>query len=88
MEEYLTIAEVAAFCKVKPDTIKDRMKRGVYQLGVHFFRPNGSRPRFKKSALIAWLEGDELKPQPNATEFKPIPMRRGYMLGQGRKVGT
>jgi len=88
MEEYLTIAEVAAFCKVKPDTIKDRMKRGVYQLGVHFFRPNGSRPRFKKSALIAWLEGDEVKPQANVIELQPIPMKRGYLLGQGRRAGT
>ena len=87
-DEYLTIAEVAALCKVKPDTIKDRMKRGVYRLGVHFFRPNGSRPRFKKSALIAWLEGDEIKPDQNTVEFQLIPMKRGYILGQGRRTGT
>ena len=80
-EEYLKISEVAALCKVTPDTIKDRMKRGVYKLGKHYFRPNGARPRFKKSAVIAWMEGDEIKPQ--VQESRPIPMKRGYMLGQG-----
>ena len=88
IEEYLTIAEVAALCKVKPDTVKDRMKRGIYKLNVHFFRPNGSRPRFKKSALIAWLEGDEVKASENVIERQPIPMKRGYILGQGRRTGT
>jgi hypothetical protein len=38
-EEYLTIGEAAELCRVKPDTIKDRMKRGVYKLGIHYFRP-------------------------------------------------
>jgi hypothetical protein len=81
MEECLKISEVALLCKVAPETIKDRMRRGVYKLGVHFFRPNGARPRFKKSAVIAWMEGDEANPQ--VQELQPIPMKRGYVLGQG-----
>ena len=60
-EEYLTISEVAAICKVSRDTIKDRMRKGVYRLGVHYFRPGSARPRFKKSALIAWMEGEDVK---------------------------
>jgi excisionase family DNA binding protein len=80
-DEYLTIGEAAELCRVKPDTIKDRMKRGVYKLGIHYFWPAGSRPRFKKSAVIAWLEGTEIEAEKKTVELTPIPMRRGYFLG-------
>jgi hypothetical protein len=79
-EEYLTIKETADFCRVKPDTIKDRMRRGTYKLGVHYFRPAGSRPRFKKTVVIAWLEGTDVEAE-DKSELKPIPMSRGYSLG-------
>jgi hypothetical protein len=47
-EEYLTIKEAAELCRVKPDTIKDRMRRGVYKLGFHYFRPGGIATTFQK----------------------------------------
>ena len=84
-EEYLTIAEVAATCKVSRDTIKERMRKGVYRLGVHYFRPGSARPRFKKSALIAWIEGDDVKAGESQEPASPIPMARGYVLGERRK---
>ena len=80
-EQYLTISETAELCRVKPDTIKDRMRRGVYKLGLHYFRPAGSRPRFKKSAVIAWLEGTDVEAEDKKPELKAIPMSRGYSLG-------
>jgi hypothetical protein len=80
-EQYLTIGETAELCRVKPDTIKDRMRRGVFKLGVHYFRPAGSRPRFKKAAVIAWLEGTDVQAKDKDSELKPIPMSRGYSLG-------
>jgi excisionase family DNA binding protein len=80
-EQYLTISEAAELCRVKPDTIKDRMRRGVYKLGVHYFRPAGSRPRFKRSAVIAWLEGTDVQAEDKQAELKAIPMSRGYSLG-------
>ena len=87
MDEYFTISETAELCRVKPDTIKDRMRRGVYKLGFHYFRPAGSRPQFKKSAVIAWLEGTDVVVESNPSDLKPIPMRRGYLLcGMQRKT--
>jgi len=74
LEEYLTIAEVAARLKVKPKTIKNKMVSGIFQKGIHYFSPNGLRPRFKWSAIVAWIEGNE-----NHQESE-IPMRRGYNL--------
>ena len=59
MEEYLTIAEVAERLKVKPKTIKNKMAAGIFRKGVHFFSPPGLGPRFKWSAVVAWLEQSE-----------------------------
>ena len=58
-EEYLTINELAARLKVKPKTIKNKMASGIFKKGVHYFSPRGFRPRFKWSAIQAWLEGSE-----------------------------
>ncbi len=79
IEEYLTIAEVAARLKVKPKTIKNKMALGVFSLGVHYFSPTGIGPRFKWSAMVAWLEeSGRVSP---SNEAEPIPMARGYNLG-------
>jgi len=45
IEEYLTIAELAARLKVKPKTIKNKMALGVFKKGVHYFSPPGLGPR-------------------------------------------
>jgi len=45
VEEYLTIAEVAARLKVKPKTVKNKMAAGIFQRGVHYFSPPGLGPR-------------------------------------------
>jgi hypothetical protein len=55
-EEYLTIAELSERLKVKPKTIKNKMARGIFQRGVHYFSPPGLGPRFKWSAVVTWLE--------------------------------
>ena len=58
-EEYLTIKELAARLKVKPKTIKNKMASGILRKGVHYVSPRGLRPRFKWSAIVAWLEEKE-----------------------------
>jgi hypothetical protein len=70
-EEYLTIAELAARLKLSPATVRNKMAQGVFLPGVHYFRRPGIAPRFKWSAIEAWLEGKEGK----------IPMAKGYDLG-------
>jgi hypothetical protein len=69
VEEYLTIAETAARLKLKPKTIKNKMASGILQRGVHYFSPPGISPRFKWSAVVAWLEQDER----DAVRVRPIP---------------
>jgi hypothetical protein len=73
-EEYLTIDELSARLKLEPKTIRNKMASGVFRKGVHYFSPQGLRPRFKWSAIVAWLEGSEGQPS------NGIPMKRGYKL--------
>ena len=56
MEEYLTIAEVAARLLNKPKSVRNKSSSGVFQRGIHYFSPAGLGPRFKWSAVVAWLE--------------------------------
>lgn len=77
-DEYLTISELAARLKVKPKTIKNKMASGVFKKGVHYFSPKGLRPRFKWSAVVAWIEAGD---GPDRHESGgAIPMARGYFL--------
>lgn len=75
MTEYLTIAETAALLKVSPKRIMNMMCAGVFIEGVHFFRPRGLKPRFKASAVQAYVEG---KDQPQASNV--IQLRKGSTL--------
>jgi hypothetical protein len=78
LEEYLTIPEVAARLKIKPKTIKNKMGTGIFRKGVHYFSPVGLGPRFKWSAVVAWLEQRE-EPQIEGGA-DAIPMPRNYRL--------
>jgi hypothetical protein len=81
-EEYLTIGELSARLKIKPKTVKNKMAAGIFRKGVHFFSPPGLGPRFKWSAVVAWLEQSQgLVTQRNIS----IPMARGYQLGQPKE---
>lgn len=77
IEEYLSIPELATRLKFSPKTIQNKMAAGIFQRGVHYFRPRGTAPRFKWSAIVAWLEeeGESATARPGA-----IPMARGYSL--------
>lgn len=75
-EEYLTIAEIAARLKVKPKTVKNKMASGIFTKGIHYFSPQGLGPRFKWSAVVAWLEETQ-KPEAEE-EGDSIPMPRCY----------
>lgn len=84
MEEYLTIAEVAVRLKIKPKTIQNKMTAGIFKRGVHYFSPQGLGPRFKWSAVVAWLEqAERARSDPSGDS---IPMARGYALGRGDGV--
>lgn len=71
-EEYLTTQEVATRLKLSPKSIRNKMSQGIFREGVHYFRPKGMAPRFKWSAIQAYIECKEIK----------IPMAKGYFLGK------
>jgi hypothetical protein len=80
LDEYLTTAEVAARLKLTPKTIKNKMAAGIFRKGVHYFRPEGLSPRFKWSAVVAWIEQTDAIA---GKDQQSIPMARGYQLGEG-----
>ena len=57
MVEYLKSFEAAELLRVKSKTLLNMKARGVFREGVHFFRRPGLGPRWKRDALIQWLEG-------------------------------
>ncbi len=79
-EEYLTITELSSRLKISPKTIKNKMASGIFKKGVHYFSPKGLRPRFKWSAVVAWLEESEKQTEESGNGA--IPMARGYFLGE------
>ena len=82
--EYVTIAELAARLSLSTKTIRNKMASGIFREGVHYFRPPGLRPRFKWSAIMAWLES--ASDSSASIEDYEIPMRRGYNLGSPGKL--
>ncbi len=85
--EYLTISDLAYRLTVKPKTIKNKMASGIFRRGVHYFSPKGIGPRFKWSAVVAWLEGREREERKATTGAEDgIPMARGYYLGSDQRI--
>jgi len=79
-EEYLTVPEVAARFKLSRKTVRNRMYDGTWPKGVIWFSPRGLGPRFKWSALVRWLEGEDTPPPTGGLAYGPeIPPR-----GRGR----
>ena len=78
--KYLTTAEAAELLRMSNGTLRNKMSAGVFRQGEHYFRRAGSRPLFKRAALEAWIEGEDVQ----APKVTPIRMARGYYLGSGR----
>ena len=70
--EFLTVREAAELARVSPKRLRNLMASRVLVEGVHFSRPRGMGPRFKRQALLAWLD-----PTAVARE-EAIPMARGH----------
>ena len=80
-EEYLTIKELSSRLKVKPKTIKNKMASGIFQKGVHYFSPKGIGPRFRWSAVVAWLEAGEQEQAKATDNSDGAPKSDGHWLG-------
>ena len=69
---YLTAAEVALLARVSVKRVQALMAARTLVEGVHFTRPRGLRPRFKRAAILEWLEGRD----PETTVAAPSRPRR------------
>jgi hypothetical protein len=56
---FITTREAAALARVSPKRLRSLMAAGTLIEGVHYTRPRGLRPRFKREALLAWLDGSD-----------------------------
>lgn len=82
MEEYLTIPQVAERLKLSPKSVRNKMSAGIFRKGAHYFSPPGLGPRFKWSAVVAWLEDEHLAKADGGS----IPMARGYLMGVTKNI--
>ena len=59
---YLYIEQLAACTPWSTDAIRTMMARGIFKLGVHYFKPHGpnGRPIFSWDAIVRYIEGDEV----------------------------
>ena len=80
-EEYITIAELGARLTLEPKTIKNKMAAGVFIKGVHYFSPKGLGPRFKWSAVVAWMEAGEQERVKATDNGDGNPKPDGHWLG-------
>lgn len=71
-EEYLTIAQLGERLALKPKTIANKMAAGIFRKGVHYFSPPGLAPRFKWSAVVAWLEQTESREEKTSSNWKGL----------------
>lgn len=68
MADYLTTAEAADFLRLKPKSLRNKVASGIFREGEHFFRKAGLGPRWKREALVSWLE----EPEPDRVEAFPL----------------
>lgn len=80
-EEYLTIDELGSRLKLKSKTVKNKMVNGTFIKGVHYFSPDGMGPRFKWSAIVAWLEAGEQEQAKATDNGDGAPKPDGHWLG-------
>ncbi len=57
-EQYLTLKELCATIKYKPQTIYNMICRGTFIRGIHYLKPSPRKLLFKWSAIKQWLGDD------------------------------
>ena len=57
MEEYITNIELSSRIKLTPATIRNKVYRGDFKLGVHYVKAGPRKLLFIWSAIERWLHG-------------------------------
>lgn len=79
MSPYLTIAEAADLARVSEKRVRNLMADGTLREGIHYTRPTHLGPRFKREALLSWLD-------PNRPDADDIPLRSNHRKNLVRGV--
>lgn len=78
MLPFLTINEAAELARVSPKRLRNLMCDGTLREGVHYTRPRGLAPRFRRAALLEWLDpshlgaGDDSIPMASTTRRRAV----------------
>ncbi len=75
--EYLTTTEAAELLRIKRKSLTNMKGKGVFREGVHFFRRPGLGPRWKRDALVHWLEDSAT----TSEDVLPLAQSGGNRLG-------
>ncbi len=84
MTDLLTIREAAAYLRIAPETLRNKMSTGIFRVGTHYVRPPGLGPRFKRAALERWLAGGGAAPIKSPL-LAGVPMARHALTRAGRR---
>jgi len=81
MREYLYIEQLAERTPWTNDAIRTMINRGIFKLGVHYFKPQGpkSRPIFSWEAVKIFIEGQRQEVE-SPSDAKPVRLRNGSVI--------
>ena len=65
-QPFMTIAEAANLARVSAKRLRNLMGDGTLVEGLHYTRPRNLGPRFRRDAVLAWLDGREDGPTVDA----------------------
>jgi hypothetical protein len=65
---YLTFKELQEYLKVKESYIKERMRTGEFETGVHYFKPSKGKILFDRASIDDWVRREENNGNQNQTK--------------------
>ena len=57
--EYMTTREAGDLLRLSPKSLRNKIALKVFEEGVHFYTRRGIGLRWVRSALVAWLLGED-----------------------------
>ena len=57
--EYMTTKEAGELLRLSPKSLRNKIALKIFEEGVHFHTRQGIGLRWVRSALVAWLLGDD-----------------------------
>ena len=79
---YLTISEAAELARISPKRLRNLMVDGPLKEGIHYTRPSHLGPRFKRAALLAWLDPHH----PDAEDEIPLVASKRRVAARARET--